>query len=110
MYYLISTKELHFKITLENYGLCLIFFFPPFLMILIASRAGNPILQSILFLSHSRFDFSAIGNKEGEQKIIAQQERDQIVTKLHQILRPFLLRRVKTDVELELPKKAVMTT
>lgn len=52
------------------------------------------------------FDFSAIGNKEGEQKIIAQQERDQIVTKLHQILRPFLLRRVKTDVELELPKKA----
>jgi len=52
------------------------------------------------------FDFSAIGNKEGEQKIIAQQERDQIVTKLHQILRPFLLRRVKNDVELELPKKA----
>jgi len=51
------------------------------------------------------FDFSEIGNREGEQKIIAQQEREGVVTKLHQILRPFLLRRVKTDVELELPKK-----
>ena len=29
----------------------------------------------------------------------------QVVTKLHQILRPFLLRRLKQDVELELPKK-----
>lgn len=28
-----------------------------------------------------------------------------VVTKLHQILRPFLLRRLKVDVELDLPKK-----
>lgn len=29
----------------------------------------------------------------------------QVVTKLHQILKPFLLRRVKTDVETSLPGK-----
>ena len=28
-----------------------------------------------------------------------------VVTKLHQILRPFLLRRLKADVELSVPKK-----
>ena len=27
-----------------------------------------------------------------------------VVTKLHQILRPFLLRRLKADVELEIPQ------
>jgi hypothetical protein len=31
--------------------------------------------------------------------------RLQVVTKLHQILKPFLLRRVKTDVETSLPGK-----
>lgn len=29
----------------------------------------------------------------------------QVVSKLHQILKPFLLRRVKTDVETSLPGK-----
>ena len=31
--------------------------------------------------------------------------KDSVVTKLHQILRPFLLRRLKQDVELAIPKK-----
>eukprot|EP00026_Physarum_polycephalum_P000248 Phypoly_transcript_00248.p1 GENE.Phypoly_transcript_00248~~Phypoly_transcript_00248.p1 ORF type:complete len:838 (-),score=136.55 Phypoly_transcript_00248:415-2928(-) len=31
--------------------------------------------------------------------------RQQLISKLHSILRPFLLRRLKTDVELSLPKK-----
>jgi len=51
------------------------------------------------------FDFSSIGEKAGHSQIIEQEEQNQIVTKLHDILRPFLLRRLKTDVELELPKK-----
>jgi ATP-dependent DNA helicase len=51
------------------------------------------------------FDFSSIGDKSGNNQIIEQEQQNQIVTKLHDILRPFLLRRLKTDVELELPKK-----
>jgi ATP-dependent DNA helicase len=53
----------------------------------------------------SWFDFSEIGEKEASHKIMEQEESNHIVSKLHQILRPFLLRRVKTDVELELPSK-----
>jgi len=51
------------------------------------------------------FDFSEIGQKDGHTKVIAQEEEHGIVTKLHEILRPFLLRRMKTDVELQLPSK-----
>lgn len=54
-----------------------------------------------------RFDFSALNDKEGQKRIIEQEEEKQIVSKLHVILRPFLLRRVKSDVELQLPKKFV---
>jgi len=53
----------------------------------------------------SWFDFTSIGDKEGDRNIIAREEQNQIIAKLHQILRPFLLRRVKTDVEIELPRK-----
>lgn len=53
------------------------------------------------------FDFSALNDKESQKRIIEQEEEKQIVSKLHVILRPFLLRRVKTDVELQLPKKYV---
>ncbi|KAL6072288.1 Transcription activator BRG1 [Balamuthia mandrillaris] len=52
------------------------------------------------------FDFdSAISTEEGKQKILAEEQENQIVTKLHRILSPFLLRRVKADVELALPAK-----
>mmetsp|Transcript_4425 Transcript_4425/g.6197 ORF Transcript_4425/g.6197 Transcript_4425/m.6197 type:complete len:783 (-) Transcript_4425:63-2411(-) len=53
------------------------------------------------------FDFSALNDKANQKRIIEQEEEKQIVSKLHVILRPFLLRRVKTDVELQLPKKYV---
>jgi len=36
-------------------------------------------------------------------------EKMMIVSRLHQVLRPFLLRRVKKDVELELPDKVEIT-
>ncbi|KAJ1943866.1 putative ATPase, partial [Kickxella alabastrina] len=51
------------------------------------------------------FDFNDISEKEGQDRIISQQTSSNIVTKLHQILQPFLLRRLKVDVEKHLPPK-----
>ena len=48
------------------------------------------------------FDFTQDGT---EQKVLEGEMTNQVVTKLHQILRPFLLRRLKADVEIGLPKK-----
>ncbi|CAO3689680.1 unnamed protein product [Rhizopus microsporus] len=43
--------------------------------------------------------------QSGQDRIIKEEEEDKIVTSLHTILKPFLLRRLKTDVEHSLPKK-----
>ena len=64
------------------------------------------------------FDFSGIvGNQaaerggqtaqeaEEQQRLVEQQRRNQVVSKLHGILQPFVLRRVKADVEDSLPRK-----
>ncbi|MBL1592169.1 hypothetical protein ELD29_29150, partial [Klebsiella pneumoniae] len=63
----------------------------------------NFILPDI-FSSHqefeSWFDFSGNGNEETDEK-----KRLHVVSKLHAILRPFLLRRMKEDVEQMLPRK-----
>ena len=53
----------------------------------------------------SFFDFSAVLEKGGHKEIIEQEQKSNLVASLHAILKPFLLRRVKTDVETELPKK-----
>ena len=53
----------------------------------------------------SFFDFSAVLEKGGHKEIIAKEQKSNLVASLHAILKPFLLRRVKTDVETELPKK-----
>jgi len=53
----------------------------------------------------SWFDFSSINETGSQRLIIEKEQQNQIVTKLHQILRPFLLRRVKEDVEVDIPKK-----
>ncbi len=47
---------------------------------------------------------------EGQEAVLEQQRKDQVVTKLHSILSPFLLRRVKDeiarhDARLQLPPK-----
>ncbi|XP_062212245.1 ATP-dependent DNA helicase DDM1-like isoform X2 [Phragmites australis] len=67
----------------------------------------NFILPDI-FSSHeefeSWFDFSAKGNEE-EQEETKEKRRVHVVSKLHAILRPFLLRRMKEDVEQMLPRK-----
>ena len=53
----------------------------------------------------SFFDFSAVLEKGGHKEIIEKEQKSNLVASLHAILKPFLLRRVKTDVETELPKK-----
>ncbi|KAJ3672852.1 hypothetical protein LUZ60_006226 [Juncus effusus] len=67
----------------------------------------NFILPDI-FSSHkefeSWFDLSGRGNDE-EQQENEEKRRVQVVSKLHAILRPFLLRRMKEDVEQNLPRK-----
>ncbi|CAH3196837.1 unnamed protein product, partial [Porites evermanni] len=51
------------------------------------------------------FDFSAINEDGGSERIIEQEREHQVLERLHAILTPFLLRRLKTDVELSLPPK-----
>ncbi|KAF9320593.1 hypothetical protein BG003_005565 [Podila horticola] len=51
------------------------------------------------------FDFSDINAKEGQERILGEESQSGIVSSLHHILKPFLLRRIKTDVEHSLPKK-----
>ncbi|KXT06631.1 hypothetical protein AC578_8501 [Pseudocercospora eumusae] len=51
------------------------------------------------------FDFSALKEKNGYEQILSADRQKNVVASLHAILKPFLLRRVKADVETSLPKK-----
>jgi ATP-dependent DNA helicase len=54
----------------------------------------------------SWFDFaSSVGQEGASQEILAREQRNNVISKLHGILKPFLLRRVKSDVETSLPGK-----
>ncbi|KAK5700805.1 putative ATPase [Elasticomyces elasticus] len=53
----------------------------------------------------SWFDFSALKEKNGYEQILSEDRKKNLVASLHAILKPFLLRRVKADVETSLPKK-----
>lgn len=65
-----------------------------------------PDVFSSLENFESWFDFAeAVGQEGGDQEILAQEQRNKVISKLHAILKPFLLRRVKTDVETSLPGK-----
>ncbi|KAG0264201.1 hypothetical protein BG011_007235 [Mortierella polycephala] len=64
-----------------------------------------PEIFDQLALFKEWFDFSDIDVKEGQERIQKQESERGIVSSLHQILKPFLLRRIKTDVEVNLPKK-----
>jgi len=48
-------------------------------------------------LPSDRFDFSALKEKNGEKKILEDEQENFIISNLHQILKPFLLRRLKCD-------------
>ncbi|KAI9826254.1 MAG: hypothetical protein M1826_006676 [Phylliscum demangeonii] len=53
----------------------------------------------------SWFDFSALKERDGHEEILVGERKHHIIASLHAILKPFLLRRVKADVEASLPKK-----
>jgi ATP-dependent DNA helicase len=50
------------------------------------------------------FDFSSVLDRNGQRDVVEKRKRN-LVTTMHSILKPFLLRRIKTDVETDLPKK-----
>ena len=51
------------------------------------------------------FDFSDVQGKEGHKEYMSRERQRRTIASLHAILKPFLLRRVKNDVETNLPKK-----
>ena len=51
------------------------------------------------------FDFSDIHEEQGQSRILSKENSSQVITQLHEILKPFLLRRLKNDVETDLPPK-----
>jgi len=53
----------------------------------------------------SWFDFSDLQDEEGTEKFLEDKMKQDLIKKIHLILQPLLLRRVKADVEHMLPKK-----
>ncbi|KAF4817456.1 putative ATP-dependent helicase IRC5 [Colletotrichum siamense] len=53
----------------------------------------------------SWFDFDDLQDEEGTEEFIADRKNQEIIKKIHVILQPLLLRRVKADVAAYLPKK-----
>ncbi|GFV35331.1 hypothetical protein TNCV_3203631 [Trichonephila clavipes] len=71
----------------------------------------NFILPEIfddLKIFQSWFDINHLTQIGVTQGIIAQEQEKQIISIMHQILTPFLLRRTKSDVELGLPPKKIV--
>lgn len=64
-----------------------------------------PDIFDDLAVFESWFDIQAFQNKEDTEKFLKQEEEKQIVTSLREILKPFLLRRIKSEVNLEIPPK-----
>ncbi|XP_006811814.1 lymphocyte-specific helicase [Saccoglossus kowalevskii] len=53
----------------------------------------------------SWFDLQSLSEKGGDEALVAREQEKNILSMLHQILSPFLLRRLKTDVALSIPPK-----
>ncbi|XP_034334038.2 lymphocyte-specific helicase isoform X2 [Magallana gigas] len=51
------------------------------------------------------FDVERLSLENAEEKIVKEEQQKNILSMLHQILTPFMLRRLKQDVELKLPPK-----
>lgn len=55
------------------------------------------------------FDIERISQEKANEVIMANEQKDHIISMLHQILTPFMLRRLKSDVEMVIPpKKEIM--
>ncbi|OCK78189.1 ISWI chromatin-remodeling complex ATPase ISW2 [Lepidopterella palustris CBS 459.81] len=53
----------------------------------------------------SWFDFSALGDRKSYEELFSEERKQYLVSSLHAVLKPFLLRRVKADVENMMPRK-----
>jgi len=69
----------------------------------------NPKIFDDLDVFQSWFGFKDIGQSThgatNEEAVLLEEKKNQTVSKLHGILRPFLLRRIKTDVLKDMPPK-----
>lgn len=64
-----------------------------------------PDIFNDLAVFESWFDVKELQHEEGTMKFLQQEEEKKVVASLREILKPFMLRRVKTDVCLEIPPK-----
>jgi ATP-dependent DNA helicase len=53
----------------------------------------------------SWFDFSALKDRNGYEQLFSGEREQYLVASLHAVLKPFLLRRIKADVESLMPRK-----
>lgn len=65
----------------------------------------NPAIFDDLEVFQSWFGFRNIGKDTKVDDIIGTERQERVVSKLHEILRPFLLRRMKKDVLINMPPK-----
>lgn len=64
-----------------------------------------PTVFDKLSTFESWFDFSGLKDKDNFGQLLSEERQQYLVKSLHAVLKPFLLRRVKTDVESLMPKK-----
>lgn len=64
-----------------------------------------PTVFDKLSTFESWFDFSGLKDKDSFEQLLSEERQQYLVKSLHAVLKPFLLRRVKTDVESLMPKK-----
>jgi ATP-dependent DNA helicase len=64
-----------------------------------------PTVFDKLSTFESWFDFSGLKDKDSFQQLLSEERQQYLVKSLHAVLKPFLLRRVKMDVESLMPKK-----
>ncbi|XP_043473066.1 lymphocyte-specific helicase-like [Leptopilina heterotoma] len=65
----------------------------------------QPDLFDDLDVFESWFDVKELETKDGTAKFLKQEEEKNIVGSLREILKPFMLRRIKTEVNLNIPQK-----
>ena len=58
----------------------------------------SPMIFDDLEVFQSWFDFRNIGHETSVEDILSTEQQDRIVSKMHEILRPFVLRRLKKEV------------
>lgn len=64
-----------------------------------------PELFHDLGVFESWFDAKELESKDGAEKLLKQEEEKNVLASLREILKPFMLRRVKAEVNLQIPPK-----